>query len=165
MFYFRYHIFQFKVFNLVCLLSLHISLRSYCFSVDFNIWWSMFIMQLSVEQHGLELHGPTYMQIFVSSKYYSIAWSMVDWICRCGISDMEDLRIWRADCKLYLDFWLCGRRISAPNPAVLFKGQLCMSIYALKFLVSPASVSSHIWHFFIIFSFGNCSHFTGFWCV
>ena len=29
-------------------------------------------IQLTLEQHGFELHGATYMWIFFNSKYYSI---------------------------------------------------------------------------------------------
>ena len=34
-------------------------------------------VQLTLEQHGFELHGSTYMWIFFSSKYYSTTRSAV----------------------------------------------------------------------------------------
>lgn len=40
--------------------------------------------------------------------------------------------------------------------------QCVYSLYVLKSLVIPASVSFHSWHFLIVFSLGNCPYFTGF---
>ena len=70
-----------------------------------------YIMQLILEQHGSELHGATYMQIFFCQyvlQYYTI--------CGYGAPTV----------KLYVDFQLHGVG-GTPTPA-LFKGQLyCLS--------------------------------------
>lgn len=48
-------------------------------------------------------------------------------------------------------------------PLVSISNAVCLFYIAvLRSLISPASVSFHIWHFLIVFSFGNCSYFTGF---
>lgn len=57
----------------------------------------------------MERVGPLERRLIVShSKYYSATLSMV----------MEELYIWRADYKLYADFWLSGESVP-PIPALL----------------------------------------------
>lgn len=50
----------------------------------------------------------TYMPIFLNSKYYSTTLSMVGLIPGCWTLDKEEPRIWKANCKLYSNFWLHG---------------------------------------------------------
>ena len=59
---------------------------------------------------GMECVGPLERRLIVyHSKYYSATLSMF----------MEELYIWRADYKLYTDFWLSGE--SVPLTPALFK--------------------------------------------
>lgn len=52
---------------------------------------------------------------FFWTDSYSAAQSVVGCICRCGMADMEELHVWRANYKLYVGFqW----------PGGLLKGQL-----------------------------------------
>ena len=48
----------------------------------------MWYMQLTLEQHRIELRGSTYERILFN-KCYSITWSKVGCICRCRTMDME----------------------------------------------------------------------------
>ena len=84
--------------------------------------WSMPIMvvcscqwlQLTLEQHGFELHGSTYMQGFFNSKYCSTIWTTVGWIWACGTTDMEELQLLR---NAYMEGQLCrGWALLTPIP-------------------------------------------------
>lgn len=55
--------------------------------------------------HGFDLGRSTYTWTFFSSKYFSTIRSMAGWIHVWGTEDTEEPHLWRADCKLYMDFW------------------------------------------------------------
>lgn len=88
--------------------------------IDSKIWgislenWKQ--IQLTLEQHGFELHGSTSVWIFSNSKDDSATWSAVSWIAGCrGAANMKG---W---------LWVTGefspaRRVSTLTLAS-FKGQ------------------------------------------
>lgn len=75
--------------------------------------WSLNLIQLTLEHHGIELHrsklhGSTYARIFSNSKCYSTTQPAVGWMHRCGTTYMDrgTTYILSAGYKLYSNFWL-----------------------------------------------------------
>ena len=46
-------------------------------SQTYKVFLFSFILQLTLAQHGFELNGSTYTQIFFNNKYYRTTWSVV----------------------------------------------------------------------------------------
>ena len=78
---------------------------------------------MTLEQHGFELCGPTFKQIFFSCKYYSPTWCV-----GIGSSGLEEPQVQRADYNIGV--FSTAHRISTPNPT-LFKGQLYLGTETL----------------------------------
>ena len=74
-------------------------------------------MQLTLQQHGFELHRSTYMWIFLSSKYYSNTQPTVGWTHRQGTMDAEESHVWRAN---YIIHWFSAvLRVGTPHSHVI----------------------------------------------
>lgn len=71
-----------------------------------HIYWKE--PHLTLEQGRCELWGSMHRLIFFSVTYYSSTWSL--------LVESEDAEpwMWKADCKLYSDFWL--QSIGSPTP-------------------------------------------------
>lgn len=102
---------------------------------------ALLLEQLTLEQHGFDMRGPTFTDFFFNSQYCNSAWSVVGWICmqnarRKGIVDTEGW-IWvtrecstslmvhqllhrsRVNCILFLSTELYGSRTIFYYPHLL----------------------------------------------
>jgi len=74
---------------------------------------------LTFEQHEFKLHMSSYTWIFCNNKYQSTTWSAL-----VQSMDMNEPVIQRANCQLYMNFWLCRGSAPLTPSSLLFKGQL-----------------------------------------
>ena len=76
-------------------------------TINSELWSQMELfsiyIQLTLEQHGLELHMFTYRRMFFFSGKYSTTRSMVAWLCDCGTAEV-DYCAWAST-----ELGVCGR--------------------------------------------------------